>query len=477
MLAARQRAPAVAQAEQRVELLDQLGGGRAPAHRADADRVAGGRLARDLEDRERDVEPAAQVDVAVGLGLAAHVARRAQRLDQPVLEQQRAQLGLGHLVVDVLGLGGPGRAGREVRARPRAQVDRLADVQRPAVGVAEDVDAGLVRERRRGAAGRRARGGPSPAACGPCARRAARSRRRSSARSRTGARTARRRPARTSARPAARDGPRRPRPRARRPASPARGGAAAARSGARARPCRSPAAPATPAPRARTPGAARARRRPRCGRPAPARAAASLSRGSTSSGAGAASTIACEMPVKRWMPRPSGLATPTSESHSSCSSPPPTSTAPTSVSSQRSPARPLVSVSRAMNSAEARGRSSMDRTASARDRTVQRRLRAPCTTVRGRAPPLVLIAVLALAGCGGSEQRENELRPPPGTLTAAIQDDVVRVSPQRRRRADRPARLQPVRRAADGDLRDRRARGGAAAARSSPLIAPGPPGA
>ena len=80
---------------------------------------------------------------------------RAQRLDQPVLEQQRAELGLRHLVVDVLGLGRPRRAGREVRARARAQVDRLADVQRPPVGVAEDVDA-------RARAGAPARCGRSP---------------------------------------------------------------------------------------------------------------------------------------------------------------------------------------------------------------------------------------------------------------------------------------------------------------------------
>ena len=46
-----------------------------------------------------------------------------------------------------------------------------------------------------------------PAASGPCARRAARARPRSSARSRTGARTARRTRARTCARPAARGGP------------------------------------------------------------------------------------------------------------------------------------------------------------------------------------------------------------------------------------------------------------------------------
>ena len=107
VLAPRQLAAAVAQAEQRVELLDQLGRRRAPAHRADRDRVPARRLERDLEDREGDVEPAAQVDVAVRAALAAHVARRPQRLDQPVLEQQRAELGLRRLVVDVLGLAGP----------------------------------------------------------------------------------------------------------------------------------------------------------------------------------------------------------------------------------------------------------------------------------------------------------------------------------------------------------------------------------
>ena len=79
------------------------------------------------------------------------------------------------------------------------------------------------------------------------------------------------------------------------------------------------------------------------------------SSGSTASGGGAPSTIACEIPVKRWMPRESGAETPTSEDQRSCSSPPPTSTAPTSVSSQRSRARPFVSVSTARNSAVASG--------------------------------------------------------------------------------------------------------------------------
>src|SRR3954466_10208284 len=55
------------------------------------------------------------------------------------------------------------------------------------------------------------------------------------------------------------------------------------------------------------------------------------------------------------MPRDSGCSTRTSDSKLSCSSPPPTSTAPTSVSSQSSPARPFVSTSMARNSALSRG--------------------------------------------------------------------------------------------------------------------------
>jgi hypothetical protein len=43
---------------------------------------------------------------------------------------------------------------------------------------------------------------------------------------------------------------------------------------------------------------------------------------------------------------------------------------------------------------------------------------------------VVLIAVLALAGCGGGEQRENDLRPAaPITLTGAIHRDGLRISP------------------------------------------------
>jgi len=43
---------------------------------------------------------------------------------------------------------------------------------------------------------------------------------------------------------------------------------------------------------------------------------------------------------------------------------------------------------------------------------------------------VILIAVLGLAGCGGSEERENQLRPPvPITLTGAIHPDGLQISP------------------------------------------------
>jgi hypothetical protein len=43
---------------------------------------------------------------------------------------------------------------------------------------------------------------------------------------------------------------------------------------------------------------------------------------------------------------------------------------------------------------------------------------------------VILIAVLAVTGCGGSEQRDNRLRPPaPITLTGAIHKDGVQISP------------------------------------------------
>ena len=94
MLAARQPAAAVAQPEQRVELLDQLVREPPAAQRSDRDRVAGRRLGRHLEDRERDVEPAADVARAARRCRARRMLPgRAMLLDQPVLEHERAELG------------------------------------------------------------------------------------------------------------------------------------------------------------------------------------------------------------------------------------------------------------------------------------------------------------------------------------------------------------------------------------------------
>ena len=43
---------------------------------------------------------------------------------------------------------------------------------------------------------------------------------------------------------------------------------------------------------------------------------------------------------------------------------------------------------------------------------------------------VLLAAGIALAGCGGAQTRENRLRPPtPVTLTAAIHEDGIQVSP------------------------------------------------
>ena len=274
-----QRAAAVAQPEQRVELLLELDGAGAAAQRADRDRAAGGRLARDLEHGIGDVEPAAQVDVRVVV-LVDLVARRAQRADEAVLEHERAELRARPAMVDDRRLVGPDlgrRRRREVRARAGAQRDRLADVEDLAGGVAKEVDAGRVGQR--GGVGlvaldraaRRACGPPAAAGCGAAAT-APRARRRRSRRARTAARTARRTRARRSRRRRARGASSRPRSRARRRAPRAGAGARAARSGARARPCRGRADRATAARRARTPGAARGDRRPRCARRARARA-------------------------------------------------------------------------------------------------------------------------------------------------------------------------------------------------------------
>ena len=172
MRAAAQPAAAVAQAEQRVELLHQLDGGRAAAQRPDRHPVARRRLARDLEDGKRDVQPAAQVHERVGAP-QAHVARRPQRLDQPVLEHERAELGARLAVVDDRGVRRPRRAPRpvEVRPRPRAQGHRLADVQRPAVGVAEHVHARAPPAGRQIEAGRHRAAGQASGRWAPRARR------------------------------------------------------------------------------------------------------------------------------------------------------------------------------------------------------------------------------------------------------------------------------------------------------------------
>jgi hypothetical protein len=43
---------------------------------------------------------------------------------------------------------------------------------------------------------------------------------------------------------------------------------------------------------------------------------------------------------------------------------------------------------------------------------------------------VIALALTATAGCGGEEPRENLDRPPPPvTMTAAVQDDIVRVTP------------------------------------------------
>jgi hypothetical protein len=101
----------VAQAEERVELLLELDGGGTAAQRTDRHRAAGGRLARDLDDRIGDVQPAAQVDERVVV-LVYDVARRVQLLDEPVLEHERAQLGVRRAMVDERRLLGPALGGR-----------------------------------------------------------------------------------------------------------------------------------------------------------------------------------------------------------------------------------------------------------------------------------------------------------------------------------------------------------------------------
>ena len=291
--------------------------------------------------------------------LSLRLPGRLPRLDQPVLEHERPELRVGGPVVHDLGALGPAGGGAEVGARARAQGHRLAHVQRPAAVVPEHVHARVVRERREVGALRRrdplgGLGLPRPPARAQQVERL----RRPSPRSRTGAGTGRRTRARRSARRAAPGAPRSPRCRAPRPAAPARGGAPAGRTCARAGPCRAWAARGQSRPaRSNACLSTRLSKLALCAiSTRPSRSSATSGR--TSAGVGAPSTIPWVMPVKRSMPRDSGRSGRTSESKVSCSSPPPTSTAPTSVSSHSSPPRPLVSVSSATNSAPATGCSS-----------------------------------------------------------------------------------------------------------------------
>jgi len=101
IVAAPERATAVAQPEERVELPDQLDRRRPSPHRPDVYRPPGRGLGRHVEHRIRDVEACPHVYVAVR-ALELDVPRRAARLDQAVLEHERAELGVGRAVVDDL---------------------------------------------------------------------------------------------------------------------------------------------------------------------------------------------------------------------------------------------------------------------------------------------------------------------------------------------------------------------------------------
>ena len=342
--------------------------------------MTGRRVGRDIEDRILDVEPAADVDEPVVAPGQPLVAGRFELGDQPALENQRAELGARRPVVDDLRPARPGRRRRgrgEVRSRPAADRHRLADVQDLAGRVAEQVHA-RVRRQLTELGGRtdgvvdaaRAPPAPPPARAEPAERpdlgaatrapapRGRQQRQRISDGDRVGAQPREQRAqhaVHTSRRPRARGARARPRSRARPRARRAPACVAAAAASAPPPPCRSRAGWATPDRSDQTPGAARGDRTARCVRPGSARPAAAPAGGSTSSSDGAESTIACVIPVKRWIPRCNGALVRHSELQRSCSSPPPTSTAPTSVISQASPARPLVSVSTTRNSAVATG--------------------------------------------------------------------------------------------------------------------------
>ena len=141
-----QLAPAVAQPVEGRELVGQLARQRTAAERPDVHGVPGRRLVRHLEHGIGDVEAAAQVAVAVG-ALQLHVSGGLPLLDQPVLEHEGTQLRVGRPVVHDLRALRPARGRAEMRPGTRAQRHRLAHVQRPPALVAEDVDAGVVRQR------------------------------------------------------------------------------------------------------------------------------------------------------------------------------------------------------------------------------------------------------------------------------------------------------------------------------------------
>ena len=272
--------------------------------RPDRDGVPRRRFGGDLEDRERDVEPAADVAEPLVLSRQADVAGRTMPLDQPVLEHERAELGVRALVVDHGGLDCPvGRhaRGREVSPGAAPDRDRFADVQHPAGVVAEQIDAGVFGQLAEVELGRRGERRGAALAARARLRRAFRSRARPppSAHSRTASGTSRTARARTSPRRRARGARSAPRPRAHRRARPARACSGAAAACARAPRCTGPAGSASRGRSGRTRGAARAGRTERCAPPAPGLCSSSSSGGSTASRPGASASISCVIPVKR----------------------------------------------------------------------------------------------------------------------------------------------------------------------------------
>ena len=194
-----------------------------------------------------------------------------------------------------------------MRAGPRPHRHRLAHVERQAAHVAEHVDA---RDRRaaRCRSGRSSRGTARPRFRSRPARprrggEHAPPRRRRCPPTRIASGRARRTHTRRSRRRRARDAPPRPRCPASRPARRACAGVASGAKRHAIATVQSDGGSGQRAPRARTPAAARGGRTRRCGPPGPGPRGVRPISGSTSSGGGAASTIACVMPVKRSMPR------------------------------------------------------------------------------------------------------------------------------------------------------------------------------